>query len=74
MKTSVVWYLVAKFVVYCTIAVGTISIISLVEVFVIVTGVPEMVEMMVYGQKEVEVLVITVEMVLVTGIAVTKTS
>jgi len=45
-----------------------------VEVFVIVTGVPEMVEMMVYGQKEVEVLVITVEMVLVTGIAVTKTS
>lgn len=42
---------------YCTIVVGTIIVISLVEVFVIVTGMPEMVEVMVYGQKEVEVLV-----------------
>lgn len=57
MKTSVVWYCVAKFVVYSTIVVGTISVISLVEVFVIVTGMPEMVEVMVYGQSEVEVLV-----------------
>ena len=37
--------------------VGTISVISLVEVFMIVTVVPEMVEVVVYGQKEVEVLV-----------------
>jgi hypothetical protein len=65
---------VAKFVVYCTIFVGTISVISLVEVFVIVTGVPEMVEVMVYGQNEVEMLVTTVETMLVTGVAVTKTS
>lgn len=57
MKTSVVWYFVVKSVVYCTMVVGTISVISLVEVFMIVTVVPEMVEVVVYGQKEVEVLV-----------------
>lgn len=57
MKTSVVWYFVVKSVVYCTMVVGTISVISLVEVFVMVTGMPEMVEVVVYGQKEVEVLV-----------------
>jgi hypothetical protein len=56
-KTSVVWYFVVKSVVYCTMVVGTISVISLVEVFMIVTVVPEMVEVVVYGQKEVEVLV-----------------
>ena len=47
---------------------------SLVDVLVMTTGCPEMVEVMVYGQREVEVLVYTVTMVLVTGAAVTWTS
>lgn len=41
---------------YCTMVVGTTIVISLVEVFVIVTGVPETVEVVVYGHSDVEVL------------------